>query len=221
MDYPSPVSPTSPLPSVIEIDDLQPLNLPKTNTKKGRPFKDTFNARFLCFNTVDDLITTLLIQRDHDTVRLINFDVTDLQFIDKYELVQLIKHNSLNMNIKSPEDLKFKILSINFNKNDNIFLNLCNNFNIKFFSLIKIIRNNKGKLIKFEILSTLNFNLNIHFLKKFITFPRYKSNMKIYLINGKFDKNICFYNDLRMLLWDIKNSNLGNKRILINNLILE
>jgi hypothetical protein len=244
-------NPTSP-PQVIRLKNLEPLNLAKTkhytrhqaaskiqkkmgNVKpQGRPFNDSLKARFLFFQTVDDLISSILNHKDHDTVRLVDdFNSLNSKLDEAHSqtvktnnrplIIDLILQNSLNMNVKSLENIKFQLQSIefeNYNKNS-IHQELCKILNTPEFSFVKIIRNNKGRLIKFEILSQVdNDKIDINFVKKYITFPRYKSNMKIYLINGKFDKNVWFYNDLRMLLWEMDNLDISGKRVLVNNLIL-
>jgi len=236
-------------PHIINIQNHEPLKLAKKKhyqpiqsaakiqkrrgslKPQGRPFNSNLNARFLLFNKIEDLSLILLnckmlkigelnlnncIEKGGDT----NCSTTTVKFngleINNVKLYKL--SNEFN-------EHPFQLKSISFEKFQNstmeIYNDLCSIFNILEFSFIKIIRNNKGKLIKFEIMSNISNNeLNIDFIKKFITYPRYKSKMKIFLINKKFLQNIWFYNDERMLIWDLNNLNFKNTKVLINTDIL-
>lgn len=234
-------------PQIISIKDLEPLQLAKkkhyvpvqsackiqkkNNSAKpqGRPFNDTLNARFFFFKTIDDLIINVLHTKDLDTIRLIKQHPV-ISSTNKYALTKSLRQeiidNSKNLVLKEADHCKFQTQSIEFENIEkdhtiNVHDELCKTFNTNELSFVKIIRNTKGKLIKFEILSRVNNDeIDIKFIKKFITFPRYKSKMKIFLINGKFDKDVCFYNDLRMFIYDIENKQLVNKKSLVNNKVL-
>ncbi|KAH3675657.1 hypothetical protein WICMUC_002574 [Wickerhamomyces mucosus] len=159
-----------------------------------------------------------------------NYEI-NTSFIINYDTT-CISANLSTRGIESiiPEvDLQdFRTQSIEFQNcnNDNnldISHELSKIFQCDELSFVKIIRNNKGKFIKFEIVSTKNSgstNITINFIKQFVTYPRYKSRMKIYLLRGNFDKKVWFYNDIRMLIWDLENLDMKGKKILVNNGIL-
>ncbi|ODV95481.1 hypothetical protein PACTADRAFT_34047 [Pachysolen tannophilus NRRL Y-2460] len=92
-------------------------------------------------------------------------------------------------------------------ENLNFYNVLKNCFNNEFFTFIKVIRDNTGKVVKLETIEQPTVNGRIYYttewVKKEICYPRYKSNMKIHLTKGKLEKSVILYNDLRMLLWDI------------------
>lgn len=224
-------------PHIILIQDFEPLRLAKkkhyvpyqsalkiqkrtgSNKPQGRPFNSNLNARFLLFNNINDLILNLLNIKELKIGHLgsNNFDLSTNNMTIQ-PICQSSDQLTSTHQLKSISFEKFNDHSSKFE----IYNELCKIFNVKELSFIKTIRNNKGKLIKFEIMSFINSNeLNIDFIKKFITYPRYKSKMKIFLINQKFDQNIWFYNDLRMLIWDINNLKIENTNILINTEILK
>lgn len=227
-------------PTVIRVSNMAPLRLAKkkhylqpgavgntrVNKKKaegakpqGRPFNDHLNARFLFFNTIDDLIADVMSYKVDHLTHITNFE----SFKDD----GIMLSNAQQLKVKMPECAQFNLQSVEFEReeeqaNDSVHEELCSVFNTKELSFVKIIRNNKGQLVKFEILSQLNKKqLTVNYIKKFITYPRYKSKMKIYLINGSFGKDIWFYNDMRMLIWDLENGDTSDKKLLINNTILE
>lgn len=194
---------------------------------QGRPFNSNLNARFLLFNNTNDLILYLLNAKDSQLgyVSPAQFkSITD----GNNNLDEMQRINVENIRLEQGPDLinaPFQLKSISFEKfNDSrfgIYPELCKIFNVDELSFVKTIRNNKGKLIKFEIMSSINSKeLSIDFIKKFITYPRYKSKMKIFIINKKFHQNVWFYNDLRMLIWDINNLKIENTKIMINTGIL-
>ncbi|CDR42327.1 CYFA0S09e01222g1_1 [Cyberlindnera fabianii] len=187
---------------------------------QGRPFNESLNARFLYFDTIDEMISELLTSK----VEMLTL-ITDF---GSFKVDGFLTTNSMQLRVRVPETPQYQMQQIEFDKeNDDddevpdIVPELCDTFGTDDLSFVKIIRNNKGKLVKFEVLSDLkNEDLDVNYIKKFITYPRYKAKMKIYLIRGRFDKNIWFYNDMRMLIWDLENVYLGDKKILINNNIL-
>lgn len=220
-------------PTVIRVNDFAPLRLAKKKhyiaapefkvckrlpKPQGRPFNDNLNARFLFFDTIDDLIADVM-----------NYKVSYLTHITHFPSFKddgFMTTNSQQLKVKMPERPQYHMKSVEFEKLDNesptsIHDDLCKMFHTKELSFVKIIRNNKGQLVKFEILSELNKSqLTVNYIKKFITYPRYKSKMKIFLMRGTFDKDIWFYNDMRMLLWDLENGEIGDKKLLLNNTIL-
>lgn len=233
-------STTSPLfihpPHVILIQNFEPLRLAKkkhyqpiqsalkiqkrtgANKPQGRPFNSNLNARFLLFNNFNDLILNLLNIKEIKLGYLQELTETSPLNISKKLIVDKISISNNHFQLKS---ICFEKFNSDNNSKFDIYNELCTIFNTKELSFIKTIRNNKGKLIKFEIMSSLNsMDLNIDFIKKFITYPRYKSKMKIFLINKKFNENIWFYNDLRMLIWDLNNLKIENTKIMLNNDIL-
>ncbi|KAH3673044.1 hypothetical protein WICPIJ_009930 [Wickerhamomyces pijperi] len=163
-----------------------------------------------------------------NTSFVINYDnVLSENFITSHESDSTYDDSNIARN--DPSDYITQSIDFqNFNNTDpglDITAELCNIFNCESLSFVKIIRNNKGKLIKFEIISADNQDnsgkpFDINFIKKFITYPRYKSKMKIYLIKGKFERKLWFYNDIRMLIWDMENLDMTDKKVLINNNIL-
>jgi hypothetical protein len=224
-------------PTVIQISNFAPLRLAKKKhytspnemqykvSKKqaakpqGRPFNDSLNARFMFFDTIDDLIADVM-----------NYKVGYLTHITNFQSFKndgFMMSNSQQLKVKMPQSSQFRMRAIEFEKLEdetqfNVHDELCDLFDTEELSFVKIIRNNKGQLVKFEILSELTRDqLSVNYIKKFITYPRYKSKMKIYLINGSFGKDIWFYNDMRMLIWDLENVSLGDKKILLNNTILK
>lgn len=225
-------------PTVIRVSDLEPLILAKKkhyalpgesrivvkkkasrSKTQGRPFNDSLNARFLFFNTIDDLIADVM-----------NYKVsyiTHVTNMGSFKHDGIMVTNSQQLKVKMPQCPSYEIKPIEFEKDsklatDSIHDDLCGFFNTRNMSFVKIIRNNKGQLVKFEILSQVRKEaLTVNYIKKFITYPRYKSKMKIYLMNGSFDSDIWFYNDFRMLLWDLENVDITGKKLLVNNTALK
>lgn len=215
---PSPLSrrsSTSPISSFSSTASLDSMSSVSTNS--------SFNSA-----SRNPTISKLVNNYSINTSFIINYDnVLAQNFITSQEPNSAYDDSNIARN--DPNDFVTQSIEFqNFNNSDSeldISAELCKIFNCEALSFVKIIRNNKGKLIKFEIISSANQDNNgrpfdINFIKKFITYPRYKSRMKIYLIKGKFERKLWFYNDIRMLIWDLENLDMKDKKVLINNSIL-
>ncbi|GMM28911.1 hypothetical protein DAMA08_016270 [Martiniozyma asiatica (nom. inval.)] len=105
--------------------------------------------------------------------------------------------------------------SINFHK---ILLN--------FFSIpsdyifVKTIRDSNGKILKLESIKPpkLNgeYNYSPEWVKRCICYPRYKSRMNLHLLPTNDD--FILYNDIRMLLWDLKGKMTENPENFVESL---
>ena len=75
------------------------------------------------------------------------------------------------------------------------------------YVFVKTIRDNNGHILKLETIKPPvdrdgNFNYTSEWLKRRICYPRYKGGMNLHLLGPSF--NFILYNDIKMLLWDIK-----------------
>ncbi|VEU19848.1 DEKNAAC100072 [Brettanomyces naardenensis] len=80
-------------------------------------------------------------------------------------------------------------------------------FGIKEYQFIKAIRDSNGHILKLESIrpprnSDHEIEYSAEWVKKAICYPRYKGGMKIHLVRD--DQSFILYNDLKMMLWDIK-----------------
>lgn len=81
------------------------------------------------------------------------------------------------------------------------------NLGLDEYVFVKTIRDNNGHILKLETIKPPvdkdgKFNYTSEWLKRRICYPRYKGGMNLHLLGSSF--NFILYNDIKMLLWDIK-----------------
>ena len=96
------------------------------------------------------------------------------------------------------------------------------NFNLDKYVFVKTIRDNNGHILKLETIKPPvddegNFEYTSEWLKRRICYPRYKGGMNFHILGPEF--NFVLYNDLKMLLWDIKEELLNRGEEELNVLI--
>lgn len=85
-------------------------------------------------------------------------------------------------------------------------------FGFEDYVFVKTIRDNNGHILKLETIKPPSdekgdYNYSPEWLKRRICYPRYKGGMNLHILGPEF--NFVLYNDLKMLLWDIKEEILG------------
>lgn len=106
---------------------------------------------------------------------------------------------STTTSLSSSEKIKTK--STNFHRQ------IVDTFGVENYQFIKAIRDNNGHILKLESIkpprnSKGEIEYSAEWVKQSICYPRYKGGMKIHFI--KDNQSFVLYNDLKMLLWDIK-----------------
>lgn len=81
------------------------------------------------------------------------------------------------------------------------------NMGLDEYVFVKTIRDNNGHILKLETIKPPvdrdgKFSYTSEWLKRRICYPRYKGGMNLHLLGPSF--NFILYNDIKMLLWDIK-----------------
>ena len=121
--------------------------------------------------------------------------------------------NSNNNNKKEEEDDEYDEYevkdeeNVEISKGENFHLLIKKNFKLKEYVFVKTIRDNNGHILKLETVKPpINkygkLEYTSEWLKRRICYPRYKGGMNFHILKSNF--NFVLYNDLKMLLWDIK-----------------
>lgn len=133
--------------------------------------------------------------------------------IDGYREKSSPKQKNISYNPKKDKS-KNKNANANASANTNKNCKMFNfhelikeNFEIDEYVFIKTIRDNNGHILKLETIkppvgSDGNYEYTPEWLKRKICYPRYKGGMNLHLLDS--NSNFILYNDLKMLLWDIK-----------------
>lgn len=159
----------------------------KINKPQGRPIIQSIIGKFTMYANIQDLILDIT-RFDRITLK----DALNCS-TEPFELIRYSKdeiqnpHKSVGGG-RSPFDVNGYTSNIATQKNlvineARVYEKLRSEFTCSHLKFIKIIRDKKGKLIRLESVITPNTSeITIDFIKKKICYPRYKSNMKIYLI---------------------------------------
>lgn len=96
------------------------------------------------------------------------------------------------------------------------------NFGLDEYLLVKTIRDNNGHILKLETIKppvdkSGKFNYTSEWLKRKICYPRYKGGMNLHILPSKF--TFLLYNDIKMLLWDIKEEILSKDETKIRDIL--
>ena len=139
---------------------------------QGRPITQKLIGKFTIYDCKEDLILDLI----------------------RTECLQLLQGPSVPI-VKRPNmsclqkvvDLKepsiYDQLKVQFQTGDTL-------------QFIKLIRDHKGKLLRLETVPCNESQINIDFIKRNVCYPRYKSNMKFYLIRSdSLQKKFIYYHD--------------------------
>lgn len=161
----------------------------KINKPQGRPIIQSIIGKFTLYANIQDLILDIT---RFDRIRL--RDVFN-ESLGTFELIryskedlQLHHHNQNSDSDSAAQEPTTPHSNASIQKNlvineAHVYDKLTQEFQCQYLKFIKIIRDKKGKLIRLESVIIPNTNeITIDFIKKKICYPRYKSNMKIYLI---------------------------------------
>ncbi len=208
-----------------------------SNRPQGRPYSSEMIVKFCLYPDLISLFTCLeRIGNLNDINKSLQSSSTtspsnDLNNIKIYNKILF------NKTLKCPSYYTVKFEQSNDDDNNNIkkidvYETIKSLFGLNLFTFVKIIRTSshyKGgnHIIKLETInssSSFNSNLNSNsnsnsnsneiqcsteFVKREVAYPRYKANMKIYIIPGIINENL--YSDMRMLLYDLSlSSNTTN-----------
>lgn len=122
------------------------------------------------------------------------------------------------------EELETKSGLENINKRFNFHSLIKENFGLEEYVFVKTIRDNNGHILKLETIKPPvdkdgKYNYTSEWLKRRICYPRYKGGMNLHILNSSF--NFILYNDIKMLLWDIKEEILSRNDEEHNDKILD
>lgn len=195
----------------------------KINKPQGRPIIQSIIGKFTLYANIQDLILDIT---RFDRIRL--RDVFN-ESLGPFELIryskedlQLHHHNQNGTTGRAtPDSPSSSHSNVSIQKNlvineAQVYDKLRQEFQCKYLKFIKIIRDKKGKLLRLESVIIPNTNeITIDFIKKKICYPRYKSDMKIYLI--KCDSPNEFQNKF-IYIHDSHNLEDGKKLVNIDDL---
>lgn len=178
----------------------------KINKPQGRPIIQSIIGKFTMYANIQDLILDIT---RFDRIRLrdvLNESLGPFELIrySKDDLQQQQQH-TLNGDQSAQDSSGTNPNSVSVQKNliineAHVYDKLRQEFHCQYLKFIKIIRDKKGKLIRLESVIIPNTpDITIDFIKKKICYPRYKSNMKIYLIKcdspDEFDNKFIYIHD--------------------------
>lgn len=157
-------------------------SIPSLKRSQGRPIIQRLIGKFTLYQSMNDLILEL-IRRDNLTIFTNNN-----------------KEISINKMYAAYNDHITKLIDI---REPNVYLKLQYRFNEMNLRLIKLVRDHKGKLLKLETVPFNNYSdITIDFIKRKVCYPRYKSNMKFYLVKGddkiELMENFVYYHDRQL-----------------------
>lgn len=143
-----------------------------TRKPQGRPNTQKLVGLFTIFDCKEDLILDLI----------------------RSECLQLL-HGPPEPIMKSPN--MFCLRKLIDLKEPQVYNQLKSQFQTKDnLQFIKLIRDHKGKLLRLETVPCTESQINIDFIKRNVCYPRYKSNMKFYLVRSDcLLKKFIYYNN--------------------------
>lgn len=164
-------------------------SIPKKRQTQGRPYTNSINARFYMQDSIDELYCYLN-------------NVDSFAFSESLSS-KLKLYQCKRTDLRQPQ---FKKIHFdNSPPTTDLFVKLCETFEVAKFKFVKIIRNIDGKLVKIETVDQIDSIVTAEWIKQNVCRPRYKSNMKIQLIRFNQPTNECIYKDKRLFELDIEN----------------
>ncbi|AET38273.1 uncharacterized protein Ecym_2553 [Eremothecium cymbalariae DBVPG len=139
---------------------------------QGRPITQKLVGKFTIYDCKEDLI-----------LDLIRTECLQLLQGPSVPIVKRPNMSCLQKIIDLKEPSIYDQLKTQFQTNDTL-------------QFIKLIRDHKGKLLRLETVPCNESQINIDFIKRNVCYPRYKSNMKFYLIRSdSLQKKFIYYHD--------------------------
>ncbi|GMM27390.1 hypothetical protein DAMA08_001060 [Martiniozyma asiatica (nom. inval.)] len=201
---------------------------------KGRPCTNNINCYLTFYKDFSSLFHSISKKKSNLKFYQFEFKTDNSIILKLENLLQTLKSNSDSQSlVLNAEPQKyyeffekftennddFKILTENVTKgikkkfvelsSNNIHATIAQLFSISGeYTFIRTIHDHKGRVLKTETVNPPIYENEIFYtvkwIKENICYPRYKKNMNINILQGRYD--FLIYNDISMLLWDINES---------------
>lgn len=161
----------------------------KRRQGQGRPYTNSLKARFYMHDSIEELYCYLN-------------NILAFRFHEPFS-IKLKDYLSTRMSPRLPH---FKMIFFNNPPpTTDLYDKLCEAFKIANFEFVRINRNIEGKVINIETVRKTDSIITAEWIKQNVCRPRYKSNMKIYLIRSNQPMKECIYKDKKVFELDIEN----------------